>query len=175
MRQSLRLVQDDHAVCDVVQLPAAGRAVGEETLEELHGGGHDHRRIPVFHCQLELVQRFPTAHLALVERTVVFHNEVDVVVLSECVPKYSGSLFDDGRERQDVDHAVKIVRQRVAQGERQRRESLASPCRNRQHEHAGFGVRLVTHMLENRSADCVHFARGRISQFAIKMPVQSRR
>ena len=54
-RQGLRLVEDDDAAGDVVQLAAARGARGEQALEELHVGGDDDRRGPVLHGELELV------------------------------------------------------------------------------------------------------------------------
>ena len=47
-RQLLRFVQHDHAVDEVVQLAAARGARGKQRLEQLHIGGDDERRIPVF-------------------------------------------------------------------------------------------------------------------------------
>ena len=48
LRQSLRLVEYYHAVCDVVQLPASAAAVGIKRLKELHSGRDDHGGVPVF-------------------------------------------------------------------------------------------------------------------------------
>ena len=47
LRQGLRLVEDYHAVGDVVQLPAAAAAVGVQRFKKLHGSRHDDRRVPV--------------------------------------------------------------------------------------------------------------------------------
>ena len=54
-RQHLRFVEDDDAVRDVVQFAAARGAVGKEGFEELHGGGHDNRRVPVFRGKAQFV------------------------------------------------------------------------------------------------------------------------
>ena len=46
-RQQLRLVDDDDAAAQGVQLAAARSLAGEQALEELHAGGHHHGRVPV--------------------------------------------------------------------------------------------------------------------------------
>ena len=47
-REGLRLVEDDDAVGDVVELAAAAAAVGVERLEELHRRRHHDGGVPVF-------------------------------------------------------------------------------------------------------------------------------
>ena len=44
----LDLVEDDNATGDVVELAASRAPVGEEALDKLDAGRHDHRRVPVF-------------------------------------------------------------------------------------------------------------------------------
>ena len=44
----LRFVKNDHAVGNVMKLPALGGTVGIERFKKLDGGRYDHRRIPVF-------------------------------------------------------------------------------------------------------------------------------
>ncbi|MPM69291.1 hypothetical protein SDC9_116235 [bioreactor metagenome] len=51
LREHLRFIKNDDAVCDIVQLSAAGSAVGIKRLKELHVCGDDDRRIPVFACE----------------------------------------------------------------------------------------------------------------------------
>jgi hypothetical protein len=45
--QRLRLIEDDHAPREAVELAARGRAIGEEALQELHRGRHHDGGIPV--------------------------------------------------------------------------------------------------------------------------------
>ena len=45
-RQHLRLVKDDHAPGQIVELSALGGAAGVQRLKELNGCGHNHRHVP---------------------------------------------------------------------------------------------------------------------------------
>ena len=73
-RQHLRFVEDDDGACDVVQLAAARGAVGKEGFEELHGGGHDNRRVPVFRGKAQFVFGGFVLQFAVVESAVVFQH-----------------------------------------------------------------------------------------------------
>ena len=73
-RQHLRFVKDDDGACDVVQLAAARGAVGKEGFEELHGGGHDNRRVPVFRGKAQFVFGGLILQFAVVEGAVVFQH-----------------------------------------------------------------------------------------------------
>ena len=73
-RQHLRFVEDDDGTCDVVQLAAARGAVGKEGFEELHGGGHDNRRVPVFRGKAQFVFGGFVLQFAVVESAVVFQH-----------------------------------------------------------------------------------------------------
>ena len=48
LRQSLRLVKNNHAVCNIVQLAAAAAAVRVERFKKLHGSRDNNGSIPVF-------------------------------------------------------------------------------------------------------------------------------
>ena len=73
-RQHLRFVEDDDGACDVVQFAAARGAVGKEGFEELHGGGHDNRRVPVFRGKAQFVFGGFVLQFAVVESAVVFQH-----------------------------------------------------------------------------------------------------
>ena len=45
--QGLRLIKNDHAFGNIVQLPAAGAAVRVQRLKKLHSRGDDDRGVPV--------------------------------------------------------------------------------------------------------------------------------
>jgi hypothetical protein len=53
-RDSLRLIQHDHAARQIMQFAAAGGPRGEQTLEKLHVRRDDDRRGPVLHRQSQL-------------------------------------------------------------------------------------------------------------------------
>ena len=64
----LCFVENDDGACDVVQLAAARGAVGKEGFKELHGGGHDNRRVPVFRGKAQFVFGGLILQFAVVER-----------------------------------------------------------------------------------------------------------
>ena len=73
-RQHLRFVEDDDRACNVVQLAAARGAISKEGFEELHGGGHDNRRVPVFRGKAQFVFGGFVLQFAVVESAVVFQH-----------------------------------------------------------------------------------------------------
>src|SRR6185437_8112253 len=48
VRKRLCLIQDDHAAREVVDLSRGRPPIRKQTVEKLHGSGHDYWRVPVF-------------------------------------------------------------------------------------------------------------------------------
>ncbi len=71
VRERLGFIQDDHAVCQPVNLPALAAHVRKQALEELHGRGDDDRRVPILGGQ-------PSPDRVLVE--------VFLILVSSCAP-----------------------------------------------------------------------------------------
>jgi len=81
-RQRLRLIQDDDASGQPVELATRACAVGEQAFEELHGRRHNHRRVPVLGRQTRV-------HFLTVEvwttRGLVTHYLLFVISLADRV------------------------------------------------------------------------------------------
>ncbi len=123
-RQRLRLVQDHHASRDVVQLAAAGRPVGEQPLEELHGGGDDHGGVPVLHREAQLVLRLGRRLRVVDEGAVVLEHGL----VAERLAEDGGVLLDDAGVGDDVDHPFEACARAHA---RARRRATPRSCRRR--------------------------------------------
>ena len=134
-RQGLRLVEDDDAAGDVVQLAAARGARGEQAFEELHVGGDDDGRGPVLHGELELVPvglravRIAWSQLAslVLDGRMMFEHDV----VAEHFAKDRGGLVDDRGEGDGVDDPLVPVRLGVIESEGERGERLAAAGRHR--------------------------------------------
>ena len=131
--QHLRFVEDDDGACDVVQLAAARGAVGKEGFEELHGGGHDNRRIPVFRGKAQFVFGGLILQFAVVESAVVFQHGL-FAQFAKGFAKFGGILFDDAGERDDVNDAPHVVLFGVFQSERHGSEGFATAGRHGERE-----------------------------------------
>ena len=104
----MRFVEDDDGTCDVVQFAAARGAVGKEGFEELHSGGHDNRRVPVFRGKAQFVFGGLILQFAVVEGAVVLQHGL-FTPFAKGFAKFGGILFDDAGERDDVNHAPHTV------------------------------------------------------------------
>ena len=123
-RDRLRLVEHDHGLGEIMQPPAARRAIGVQALEQLDVGRHDDGRGPVLHRETQLVARLPARDVRLVDGRVVLENDF----LAENLAKNGGRLVDDRGERDRIDDPLEIVLLRMLQGEA--RAKRAS-CRRR--------------------------------------------
>ena len=54
-RQYLRFVENNDGACNVVQFAAAREDAGKKGFKELHGGGNDNGRVPIFRSEAQLV------------------------------------------------------------------------------------------------------------------------
>ena len=88
--QGLCLVEDNHAVCYVVELPASGRPVRVKRLEELDVRRNDHGGIPV-------LRREALADMTLVANAieVVVRMVLENVLLAKDVTEDLRRLLDD--------------------------------------------------------------------------------
>ena len=113
-RQHLRLVKNDDAVCQIVELAAAGRTVCVERLEQLHRRRHHDRHVPVFggQCAAHLLRRRAVGEVKLHAAVVLEH-----VGGAENVAEYCGVLLDDRGVGNDVNYPLHPVRGGVAQRE----------------------------------------------------------
>ena len=142
-RQCLRLVEDHHAAGQAVELAAPRGLVREEALEELHGGGHDDRCVPVLRGQASPRRR-------RIEGLVVPAPAGLAVVLQDHATGIGGHLqrlavgvgrlLGDGQEGHRHDDPPLAVVERVPQREREAGERLAAAGRDRQAKDAGRGV-----------------------------------
>ncbi len=135
-REHLRLVKDQHAVCNVVQLSAARGAVGIERLEELHVGGHDDRRIPVFARERARIRLLILAGIVVDIVMVLQH-----VLCAERIAKDRRRLVDDGCIGDDVDHAAKAVLQRVLERKGEGGERLPAAGWHREGKQSAWKLR----------------------------------
>ena len=122
-RQGLRLVKNHHAVCQMMQLAAAGGFRGVQGLKKLHGRGDDHRRVPVFAGQTAAarLRRFRVARfVGELRLAVVFQN----VFFSQNFRKDLGVLLDDAGVGNDVNNPFHPVADGMGKGKSQRRNGF---------------------------------------------------
>ena len=153
-RQHLRFVEDDDGACDVVQLAAARGAVGKEGFEELHGGGHDNRRVPVFRGKAQFVFGGLILQFAVVEGAVVFQYGL-FAQFAKGFAKFGGILFDDAGERNDVNHTSHTVLFGVFQRKSHGSESFAAAGRYGERKQPLRLYRLFYGMIKNFAAQAV--------------------
>jgi hypothetical protein len=129
---SLRLVEHDHGLNEIMQSPAARRAIGVQALEQLDIRRHNDRRGPVLHGQAQLVARLPARDGRLVDGGMVLENDF----LAENLAKNGGGLVDNRGERDRVDDSLETMPLRMLQGEGERGKRLAPAGGDRQCEEA---------------------------------------
>ena len=134
-----------------MQLAAARGAVGKEGFEELHGGGHDNRRVPVFRGKAQFVFGGLILQFAVVEGAMVFQHGL-FAQFTKGFAKFSGILFDDAGEWDDVNHTPHSVLFGVFQRERHRSEGFAAAGRYSEREQPLRLCRLFYGMIENFAA-----------------------
>ena len=106
--ESLRLVEDDDAVGDVVEFAAAAAAVGVERLEELHRRRHHDGGVPVFAGQHLAV--LGGGQVVLLNSLVLGVGEVGQnIFCAQQAREDGGGLVDDGHIRDDVDDPLHLL------------------------------------------------------------------
>ena len=136
-RQCLRLVKNDHAVRQIVQLAAPGSFGGVQGLEKLHRRGDDHRRVPVFAGQTAAAgfQRFGIALFVRQFRLAVMLQNV---FRPQNLRKDLGVLFNNAGIGDHINDSFHAVTNGVGQGKGQRRYGFPTARGNRQGEQAFF-------------------------------------
>ena len=144
-RQRLRLVEDDDALREVMELAAAGGAVPVERFKKLDGGRDDDRRVPVlgreelppeqpFRFRVGLPFPFlPLFFLRIIGARMVF----DDILRPQDFPEGFRRLVDDRGVGDDINHPLQPVGHCVIKGEGQRRHRLAPAGRDGQRKEAG--------------------------------------
>ena len=153
-RQHLRFVEDDDGACDAVQLAAARGAVSKEGFEELHGGGHDNRRVPVFRGKAQFVFGGLILQFAVIEGAVVFQHGL-LAQFAKGFAELGGVLFDDAGEGDDVDDAAQAVLPGVFQRKRHGSEGFAATGRHGEREQPLRLRRLFYGIIQNFAAQAV--------------------
>ena len=155
-RQGLCLVQHDHRLGQVVQLAAAGGAAGEKTLEELHRGGDDDRRVPVLRRALQPGEAVRLRPLLRFRAFPVHAGMVlqHVVLRAQGAAEHVDGLFDDRGEGHHIDHAPQPMPARMLQREGERGQRLAAAGGHGEGEEArcqrGLRPRMLQHPLPQR-------------------------
>ena len=160
-REGLRLVEDDDAVGDVVELAAAAAAVGVERLEELHRRRHHDGGVPVFTGQHLAV--LGGGQVVLLNSFVLGVGEVGQnIFCAQQAREDGGGLIDDGHIRDDVDDPLHLLGGGVLQRKGEGGKGLAAA--------GGYGegvepLRAVSAFLETGAEDGVALdtdGRGRL-------------
>ena len=122
-RQRLRLVENHHAVGDVVEFAAAAGFGGVEGFKELHGGRDDDGCIPVFagKALAEGIGRFGI-RIGQIHLTVMLHH----VLITQNIPKDLRVLVDDAGVGNDVDDALHLMLHCMAERKGKRRNRFAA-------------------------------------------------
>ena len=160
-REGLRLVEDDDAVGDVVELAAAAAAVGVERLEELHRRRHHDGGVPVFAGQHLAV--LGGGQVVLLNSLVLGVGEVGQnIFCAQQAREDGGGLVDDGHIRDDIDDPLHLLGGGVLQRKGEGGKGLAAA--------GGYGegvepLRAVRAFLETGAEDGVALdadGRGRL-------------
>ena len=158
-RQHLRLVKNNDALGQIVQLTALGRTVGKERLKELYRRGHHHRHIPVFSRSGQSAVLRPGFILNVVQDTGMM---LQYILLPKNIPKDLGVLLDNGGIRDHIDDPAQAVGPGVAQGKGQRSHRLAASSGDGKGEQSrGEGLPLFHAVLQHCAPFPVQFRFGR--------------
>ena len=165
--EHLGLVEDHHAVGDIVELATGGGAVIVQRLKKLHRRGHHDRHIPVLggvsHSFLFGVKA-PLLGVIVHDTAMVLQYHV----LPQDLSKHRSGLFDDRGIGDHVNDTVFSRRFGMAQGKSQRGDGLAAACGNGQGEKGAcpcFPLRLAG--VQDRATDAVELPFGRIPSASI--------
>ena len=122
-RQRLRLIENHHAVGDVVEFAAAAGFGGVEGFKELYGGRDDDGCIPVFagKALAEGIGRFGI-RIGQIHLTVMLHH----VLIAQNIPKDLRVLVDDAGVGDDVDDALHLMLHCMAERKGKRRNRFAA-------------------------------------------------
>ena len=154
-RHHLRLVKDDNAFSQIVQLAALGGATGKERFKKLHCRSHHHRHIPVFGGSGQSGVLRPGLVLYVIENAGVMLQHI---FISQNFPEDLGILLDDGGIRDDIDNPAQSVGAGVAQGKGQGRHGFAAAGGDGQgKEPRTLALSLFYAMLQNLTAFPVQF------------------
>ena len=137
-----------------MQFSAARGAVGKEGFEELYGGGHDNRRIPVFRGKAQFVFGDLILQFAVVEGAVVFQHGL-FAKFAKGFAEFGGILFDDAGEWDDVNHAPHTVLFGVFQRECHGSEGFAAAGRHGKSEQPLRLCRLFYGVIEDFASQAV--------------------
>ena len=116
-RQHLRLVEDNDAVGQIMQLAAPRGAGGIHGLEKLHRRGDHHRHVPILRGQrlLNVLRCCSIGEVELYAEMVLQH-----ITTSQNISEHLGVLVNDRGIRNDIDHPRHLVFHRMAQCKCQR-------------------------------------------------------
>ena len=108
-----------------MQFAAAREDAGKKGGGELHGGGNDNRRVPVFRSEAQLVFGGFALQFAVVEGAVVLQHGL-FTQFAKSFTRLGCVLFDDAGERNDVNHVSHTVSFDVFLCERHGSEGFAA-------------------------------------------------
>ena len=151
-RQLLGFVEDQHAADESVQLAAAGGAGGEEGFEELHVGGDDERRVPVFAGEARGAGFVGGIAFGL---AVVF-DDAFAAQRGEDIAEDVGGLLDDAGVGNGVDDAPFAVGEGVIQREAQAREGFTAAGGDGEGVQARRGCGLAAALAQDVGANPAH-------------------
>ena len=122
-RKLLGLIQNHHAIGNIVNLAAAAGFRRKQAFKQLHVGGNNQRRVPIFRGKAGFRSFL-----------VFFHFQIAVVfqyhVIAQCFAENIGVLLDNTGERNSIDNTFFAEFQRVLQSEPQARQSFAAAGRH---------------------------------------------
>ena len=137
-----------------MQFAAAREDAGKKGFKELHGGGNDTGRVPIFRSEAQLVFGGFALQFAVVEGAVVFQHGL-FTQFAKSFAEFGGILFDDAGEWDDVNHALHSVPFGVFQRERHGSEGFAAAGRHGEREQPLRLCRLCYGMIENFTTQAV--------------------
>ncbi len=146
-RQQLSLVEDDHRVDQVVQFAAARSACGKQRFEELHIGGDDDGRVPVFTGQAAgavFAAGLGFGVAVMLDDRVTEDGAEDV-----------SRLLDDAGVGNDVDDAAFAMHAGVFEREGHPRQRLTAAGGHGQREQARDECGLGATLRQDVGAQCV--------------------
>ena len=147
-RHRLRLVENNHAVRNVMQLTAARGFRRVKRFEELHRRRHDNRRVPVF-TRKSLAKRGRFFRALRVVRKIRLAVMLQHVLRAQNLLKRLRVLLDNARIRDHIDHAPHVMRGGVRQRKSERGNRLPAARRHGERVEPPFGLSALQAMRED--------------------------
>ena len=153
-RKHLRFIEDENAVCHIVELPASGGFICEEGFKELNICRYDQRLVPVFSGEAARV------HLVIFKIILEVVMVLQQVAISNDIAECGRRLLNDRGIGDDIDHTAHLMTDSMLQRKGQGGKGFPAAGRYGQSKEAAFSFGHLQAALQDFAAHAVEFVCG---------------